>query len=346
MLGSVEQELLLKTWNATDRPYPDDTCIHRLFESQAMLRPDAVAIEHGDRVLTYRELNARANALARQLLDLGVKPGDFVLTLLNRSIDLVAAEIAILKVGAAYVPLDTKAPVDRQAYVATDSRASLLVTDGVTDVPANIQVPLLRLGVGQVNNGDGQDTPEISLPSSPSSHDTAYVMYTSGSTGLPKGVMVPHRGIIRLVTNNGFADIGPDDRVAFATNPSFDPSTFDIWAALVRGARMVIIDNDSYLDAHLLAKALDRYQVTSLILTMALFHHYAFIIGPALSRLRYLICGGEQALIEAFSEVLGYGGPVRLLNVYGPTEATVIAATYEATSAINQLDRMPIGRPM
>ncbi|KAG0195308.1 hypothetical protein BGX28_001725, partial [Mortierella sp. GBA30] len=248
--------------------------------------------------------------------------------------------------GAAYVPIDIKAPVDRQAYIAADSGAKLVITDEETDVPVQIRAPQLCFGADQENDEDEQDEPEISLPSSPSSHDTAYIMYTSGSTGLPKGVMVNHRGIARLVVNNGFADIVPEDGVAFASSTSFDLSTFDVWAPLSNGARVVIIDQDTYLDAHRLAAALDRHQVTSLLLATALFHQYAFVIGATLSKLKYLMFAGEQGNIEAISEVQRHGGSTRLINAYGPTETTVFATTYEAGSDLSQLDRLPIGRPI
>ncbi|KAF9148446.1 hypothetical protein BGX20_006329, partial [Mortierella sp. AD010] len=238
MIGSTEQKLLLETWNATEQSYPDNTCIHLLFEDQVKSSPESVAIVHNDRTLTYRELNCRANWIAHQLVEAGIHPGDYVLILLNRSIDLVAAQIAILKVGAAYVPIDTKAPVDRQVYIAQDSGAKLLITDKNMDVPVQIQVPLLHLNEDEKTSGETKDAQVGSLWSSTSAQSTAYIMYTSGSTGLPKGVMVSHCGIARLVINNGYANIGPDDCVAFATNPSFDPSTFDVWAALVNGARM------------------------------------------------------------------------------------------------------------
>ncbi|KAG0029060.1 hypothetical protein BGZ83_004979, partial [Gryganskiella cystojenkinii] len=160
------------------------------------------------------------------------------------------------------------------------------------------------------------------------------------------GVMVSHRGIARLAINNGFADIGPGDRASFAINPTFDPSTYEVWGTLLTGACIVIIDHETYMDAQLLEAAINRYQITSLLLPTALFHQYAFIIGHTLSKLKYIVCGGEQGMIEAFSEVLSHDGSVRLMNSYGPTESTVVATSYEVTSSIRQLDRLPIGRPM
>ncbi|KAF9342930.1 hypothetical protein BGX26_006604, partial [Mortierella sp. AD094] len=346
MLGSAEQELLIQTWNTTDRPYPDNTCIHRLFEGQVNLSPEAIAIVHDDQMLTYHELNSRANELAYQLVMAGVNPGDFVLILLNRSIDLVAAQIAILKVGAAYVPIDTKAPVDRQAYIASDSEAKLLITDENTHVPVQIQTPLLRLSADQEKLENVKDTLDSSVHTPTSSLDTAYIMYTSGSTGRPKGVMVSHRGIANLAIDNGFADFDSGDRVAFSSNPSFDPSTFEVWAPLLNGARIVIIDRDTFLDPHRLAEALIRHQVTFLHMTNALLHQYAFIIGDTMSNLKYLTGAAEQGSIKAYWAVLQHGGPVRLINRYGPTETTVDATTYLATNTINQLDRLPIGQPI
>ncbi|KAF9948753.1 hypothetical protein BGZ72_009364, partial [Mortierella alpina] len=345
ILGSTEQELLLQTWNNVNVPYPNDRCVHQLFEDQVERTPGTTAIVHDNRSLTYRSLNRRANRLAFKLVELGIQSGDNVAILLDRSFKLVTAQIAILKVGAAYVPIDVKAPVERQSYIASNSGSKLLITTENMDVPVQIQTPLLRLNADQEDNEDVRDIRNSSFYTSPSSDATANIMYTSGSTGLPKGVMVTHRGIARLSINNGFADFDGSDRVAFSSNPSFDPSTFEVWASLLTGAQVVIINSDTFLNPHLLAVELVRHEVTFLHMTNALLHQYAFIIGETLSKLKYLTGAAEQGSIKAYSAVLAHGGPVRLLNRYGPTEATVDATAYIATTAITQLDRLPIGRP-
>ncbi|KAF9922219.1 hypothetical protein BGZ67_010651, partial [Mortierella alpina] len=330
ILGPSERELLLETWNTSDQPYPDNTCLHQLFENQVELSPGAVAIVHDERTLTYRELNSQASWIARQLVEAGVNRGNYVMLLLDRSIDLVASQIAVLKIGAAYVPIDTKAPVDRQAYIASDCGSTVTITDETTDVPAAFQGTVLR----------------ISAKQRITDHVQAYVMYTSGSTGQPKGVVASHRAVARLVFNDVFACFGTEDRVAFVNNPSFDPSTLDVWGPLLRGACIIIVDHDTYLDARRFAYVLERYRVTTLTMTNAIFHQHAFTIGAALSKLKYLLSGAEQGLISAFAEVIRQGGPVCLINGYGPTEITMMATAYTATSAIFDLPRMPIGRPI
>ncbi|KAF9944156.1 hypothetical protein BGZ72_002711, partial [Mortierella alpina] len=215
ILPAEERELVVHTWNATDHPYPSDRCINQLFEDQVERTPDAVAVVHEEESMTYDTLNNRATGLAHKLAGLGVRRGDHVAMLLERSFELIITQLAILKLGAAYVPIDTKAPVDRQVYIVSDSGAKLLITDGTTESPGQIQVPLLRLSVEQENIEDGQGLISDSECASVSSLDTAYVMYTSGSTGLPKGVLVSHRAIAAMLINHRYRDLDSDDRIAF-----------------------------------------------------------------------------------------------------------------------------------
>ncbi|KAG0000630.1 hypothetical protein BGZ80_006329, partial [Entomortierella chlamydospora] len=352
ILSSSERELLLQTWNATSMPYPDHLCIHQIFENQVEQSSDAIALVYEDQSLTYTELNTRANRLALQLRKSGIKHGDFIATLLKRSFELITAQIAILKVGAIYVPIDPKAPEDRQAFIINDCSAKLLITDEHTQVSSIFQVPLLRLDVNCLSEMEVTDTTTsdgitqgVTCQTS-SCLDTAYAMYTSGSTGLPKGVLVPHRAIARLAINNGYANIGAHDRVAFAANPAFDASTFEIWAPLLNGGRVVIIDADTFTDCYRLREALDHHQITTLFLTTVLFNQFVTSIGPALAKLRYLLCGGEQENLESFSTLMKHGGPENLIHCYGPTETTTFATTYKVAKIADQQDRLPIGRPI
>ncbi|KAF9271873.1 hypothetical protein BGZ68_002957, partial [Mortierella alpina] len=343
ILGPSERELLLETWNATDQPYPDSSCVHQLFENQVQMSPDAIAIIHDERTFTYHELDHCASQLALRLLDVGVRPGNYVAILLDRSFELIVAQLAILKVGAAYVPIDTNAPVDRQAYVVYDCGSTVIITDESRDVYSEFEKLILRFNALHMHSKDAPDDLE---PLIISSNNTAYVIYTSGSTGQPKGVVTSHRAVVQLVFNDVFECFGPDDRVAFVGNPSFDPSTLDVWGPLLRGASIVIVDHETYLDAPQFAETLERYQVTTLTMTNAIFHQHAFTIGAALSKLKYLLSGAEQGSIAAFAEVLRHGGPVRLINGYGPTEVTMMATAYVTSDAIVELLRMPIGRPI
>ncbi|KAF9972445.1 hypothetical protein BGZ75_001499, partial [Mortierella antarctica] len=224
--------------------------------------------------------------------------------------------------------------------------STVLITDESTDIPPGIQATVLRLSTmrKQIEHVEVN----LAIPST-CSQDTAYVMYTSGSTGQPKGVMVPHCGIARLVLNNGYTEITPNDCVGFMINPSFDPSVFEVWSALLHGARLVIIDRNTVLDPHLLEAVLLRHQVTVLFMASAILHRYAFIIGRTLSNLKYLLGGGEQALVEAYATVAQSGGTVRVINTYGPTEASVHATTFTVTSAMGDCAHMPllpIGKPL
>ncbi len=342
-LDAAERKKLLVDWNATAKPYPEHQCIHQLFAEQVERTPAAPALIYEDQEFSYVELNSRANQLANQLTEWGVQVGDFVATLLERSIELVIAQIAILKVGAAYVPIDLKAPVERQSWMLSDCAARLLITHAQAELPVALTIPTLRF----TSSGDQPGLTSVGNPTPlRTSLDTAYVMYTSGSTGTPKGVLVPHRGITRLVINNGYADIGTDDRLAFAANPAFDASTFEVWAPLLNGGSVVIIDTDTFTNPHRLADALTRHKITALFLTSVLFNQYVFIIGPALAQLKYLLSGGDQANLEAFSTLLKHGGPAHLINCYGPTESTTFATTYDAIQLNERLDRLPIGRPI
>ncbi|WP_042293187.1 AMP-binding protein, partial [Paraburkholderia mimosarum] len=334
VIPKAERELLLQIWNATEAPYPDQACIHQLFEEQTERTPEAIALVHECQQLKYAELNEKANRLANRLIMSGVAPGDYVATLLERSIDLIVAQLAILKAGAAYVPLDPQGPAERQAWILDDCSARLLITD-VPEAPLPVAV------LPPTDSGVAQPSPALKA----AALDTAYVMYTSGSTGTPKGVLVPHRAVARLVKNNSYAKIGLDDRVAFVANPAFDASTFEVWGPLLNGGAVIIVDSDHVLDAQGLAEIISRDKVTALFITTALFNQFVPEIGSTFARLRFLLCGGEQEKHEIFGALLKHGGPEKLIHCYGPTESTTFSTTYEVSEK-NCGNHLPIGRPI
>ncbi|GAB7531351.1 hypothetical protein PS3A_37630 [Pseudomonas sp. 3A(2025)] len=326
MLSDQERARVLVGFNLTGRPFPREQTLQRMFESRVASHPDAVAAVQGTQSLSYRELNAQANRLAHHLISLGVQPGHSVALLLERSLALLVAQLAVLKCAAVYVPLDVNAPAERQAFMVQDSQA-LLTLDAAS-------LEALVLDAYPAHNPDLMQSAE----------SVAYIMYTSGSTGMPKGVLVPHRAISRLVLNNGYADFDEHDRVAFASNPAFDASTLEVWAPLLNGGRVVVVDQHTLLSRQAFAALLAEQAITLLWMTAGLFHQYAADLLPAFSRLRYLMVGGDVLDPAVIKQVLRDGAPQHLLNGYGPTEATTFTTTFEIRAV--GAGSIPIGRPV
>ncbi|MBC3254500.1 amino acid adenylation domain-containing protein [Pseudomonas paralactis] len=337
ILPQAERQHLLEHFNATTCTFPCEHTVQRLFEAQALARPDAVALAHNQQRVSYGELNTRANRLAHHLLGLGVRPGDHLAILLPRSLELLVSQLAILKCASAYVPLDVNAPAERQGFMLQDCGAAWLLTrsDCVIESEARrLDLDTLAFEPQPCHN------PDLSQ----ASDSVAYIMYTSGSTGQPKGVLVPHRGITRLVLNNGYADFNAADRVAFASNPAFDASTMDVWGPLLNGGQVQVIDHATLLDPTTFGVALEG--VTVLFVTTALFNQYVQLIPQALAGLRILLCGGERADPAAFRTLLAQAPALRLVHCYGPTETTTYATTYEVHTIADDADSVPVGRPI
>jgi amino acid adenylation domain-containing protein len=341
LMGEAERRQVLEEWNATEAEYPREECVHRLFEAQAAKNPQAIAAAHGERKVSYAGLNAMANRGAERLRELGVNPGDRVTIALERSVELLAAQLAVLKCGAAYTPIDLSYPAQRQIFMATDSESRVVITS----VNEKLPEPLVnkRVNIEEICEGTAE-VENLVLPSQ--SEMTAYVMYTSGSTGEPKGVIVSHRGIVRLTINCGYADFNAGDRVAFAANPAFDASTMEVWGPLLNGGRVVIIDRDRVLDPLQFAEDLERGEVNVLWLSAGLYHQYAEILMDTLSRMRILIVGGEALDPQIVRRTLEGRAPRRLINGYGPTESATFAITHEIKDVPEGARSIPLGRPI
>ena len=341
LLDEAERHRALIEWNATEADAPLDKCVHELVEAQAALTPDAIAVVHNDARRTYAELDAEATRLARRLRTLGVKPCDRVAIALERSIGLVIAPLAVLKCGAAYVPLDETAPPQRRAFMIEDCEARVVVTAAGAVAPEAAGVTRVDLDSTTLTGAERRDwDPSVDAEA------MAYVMYTSGSAGQPKGVMAPHRAIVRLALNNGYLDFQPTDRVALASNPAFDASTMEVWATLINGGCVVVIDHATLIDPQRFGRRLDEHSVSVLWLTAGVFHQYADALAGSFGRLRALITGGDVVDPHIAARALERSPPRRLLNGYGPTETTTFAATHHIREIAPSATRIPIGRPI
>jgi len=366
LLDEEELRDLVIARNETRIDHPLDRCLHEHFQAQVERTPDAVAVTCEDQDLTYRELNRRANRLARRLRTVGVGPEVRVGLCMERSLDLVIGMLGVLKAGGAYVPLDPGYPLERLAFMLQDCRAPVLLTqqrlaqrlggpadtlsssdgDGQASakeaLPARPLVICLDADQETVARQSGQDLPRLATPESP-----AYVLYTSGSTGRPKGAVVPHRAI----TNHMFwmqrdYPVGDADHVLQKTPISFDASIWEFYAPLLTGGRLVLARPNEHQDSGSLVRTLAEKEITVLQVVPSqlgmLLSERAFDAGLPLRR---VFCGGGVLTVE-LEESLFRRSSADLVNLYGPTEATIEVLAWTCRRD-EQRSKIPIGgRPI
>ncbi len=353
LLTHAERSRLLVEWNATDAPFPNDRCIHHLFEAMVARAPEAVALVSELGQLSYGELNARANCLARRLNHAGVGPDSRVAIAARRSPDLIVGLLGILKAGAAYVPLDPDYPARRLVYMLADSGATVLLTQ--------------RAVRGALPDFDGltlmlDDAPALvdeSFEADPhfacTPANLAYVIYTSGSTGTPKGVMVEHGSLVNYLTGLvPLLDMRPADRVLQFSSINFDISVEEIFAPLVCGASLALRTDAMLASATAFVSQCDTWGVTQCHLPTAYWHQLAKALTEAKATpptsLRLVVIGGERALPAVASAWQRFAGSrVRTVNTYGPTETTVAVTAFDLAlyrDIDHGREEVPIGRPM
>ncbi|HZF07641.1 MAG TPA: amino acid adenylation domain-containing protein, partial [Thermoanaerobaculia bacterium] len=346
LLLSGEREQLVCEWNDTWSDYPRELSVHALFAAQAEATPGALAVVEGEEEWSYGRLAAAAYRLAWHLRSLGVSQESRVGVALERSAELIVAFLGVLAAGGVYVPLDPGYPDERLRFMLEDTGASVVLVHGRT----RERLESLAVSTSLVCLDRDREAMESWSPAPPpdwtAAEQLAYVIYTSGSTGRPKGVAVAHRAIVRLVRETNFVQLGPEDRVAHASNISFDAATFEIWGALLNGGAVVVMERQVVLSPAALAARLREAGVTAMFLTTALFNQVVREEPGAFYPLRHLLFGGEAVDPGAAARALAEGAPERLLHVYGPTESTTYATWHEVREVAPGAATVPIGLPL
>ncbi len=342
ILTPKEQKQLLVEWNDTQRDYPR-LCIHEIFEQHAARNPDAVAVAFRDSTLTYGELNEQSSRLANHLRGLGVTADSRVGICVERSPEMIVGLLGLLKAGGGYVPLEPSYPSERLSFLVHNSELQcvLSVSSLAGKLPADspnvvfLDHAAWRSAAAEVESLDRARPDTL-----------AYLMYTSGSTGDPKGVEVLHRGVVRLVCGVNYADFSDREVMLQAATLSFDASTIEIWGALLHGAKLVIFP-ERVPTAHLLEQVFTQHAVSAVFLTTSLFNWLIDEAPQSLSGVRQLMTGGDANSIRHFRRALELLPNLDLIHLYGPTETTTLATGYRVPRVVPaELTALPIGRPI
>jgi amino acid adenylation domain-containing protein len=327
VLTAPECHFALWECNDTRRPYPQ-VGVSEAFERQVHRSPMSVALIHGDRTVTYDELNRRANRFARVLRSRGVKPETPVALYAGRSVEMVAALIGILKAGGVCVPIDPSCPPDRLALMLADSRAALVITEAQ-----------LGLDDAEIAGASGENLPDCPLP-----EQAAFLIYTSGSTGAPKGVVVVHRAIVRLVSNTNYVQLDGTQTSLAHSPSSFDACFFELFSTLLHGGRCVLFDGQGATPADV-RRAIAEHGVDLLWLTASLFHLFVDEDPDALQGVKQLLAGGETLSPKHVARALERVPGITIINGYGPTEGTTFSTFYRADPA-GVPEPVPLGGPI
>jgi amino acid adenylation domain-containing protein len=345
-LNEAERRQLLSGWNDTRTDYPRNLCIHQIFEEQVEKRPDAIALKFRDQQMTYRELNARANQVAHRLRELGVGPDVMVGTLLERSLEMVVGLLGILKAGGAFVPLDANYPAERLAFMAADTKAPVMLVQAAVaqkmDSKSWSSATIVPLD-GKTSEIDRQSSENPANLTT--AENLAYVMYTSGSTGQPKGVMVNHRAVVRLVKNTNYVELNDRETFLQFSPISFDASTLEIWGPLLNGGCLVVMPADVQALSEIGA-TIRQHGVTSMWLTAGLFNVMVEQRLDDLRPLRQLLVGGDALSPVHVRKAIEGLPECRLINGYGPTEGTTFTCCHTISHHDAQGTSIPIGRPI
>ena len=337
LLSPAEREHILRKWNDTREDYSGAASVPRLIEEQAELAPDAIALTFLNQSLTYRELNARANRLARYLAEKGAGAEVLVAIAVSRSLELVIALLAVMKTGAAYLPLDLSHPRERRESILRDSGARILISDQAQEaspICSNLILEDERIHI------DRQDDANLSIEISP--NDRAYVIYTSGSTGQPKGVEVEHANLTNfLATMRKRPGFSNDDVLLAVTTMAFDIAGLELWLPLTTGASLILASREETVDPRRLIDILEKSKVSVMQATPSIWQ-MLLAAGWSGSPHLKVLCGGEALSGSLANDLVPRGAST--WNMYGPTETTIWSSSHQVS--ISEAIVTPIGQPI
>lgn len=336
LFDDVDQQLLETACNQGAIAYPDKQTIIELFEEQVRLFPDKIAVTFKEQDLTYHQLNQQANHVARELSEAGVEKEQPIGLLVSKKLEVIVGLFGILKANAVYVPLDPKNPTERNHYILTDSGCQIVLTadQETCDFLGDKQQLSVKI--------QGSQFEEVFVPQARTTHESlAYIIYTSGTSGKPKGVMIEQRNVVSLVKNNTYADLD-GARILQGGSLAFDASTFELFGALLNGGSLFLAEEEELSNPELFKRSLEKNQISCLFITTALFNQLISADKEIFDSLETLLVGGEKASEKHFRTLVTHNGALKVSNIYGPTESTTFALVYPVKSQIPLT--LPIGK--
>ncbi|WP_047151739.1 non-ribosomal peptide synthetase [Aneurinibacillus tyrosinisolvens] len=344
VVAQEEERRLLLEFQPPISEQPERVTLPQWFERQVEITPEQTALVVGNQTWTYAELNAQANRLAHLLRARGVTRGTIVAMLVHRSSEMILGILAVLKAGGVYLPIDPNYPEQRIRYMLEDSGAPFLLTQqhltALSD-PLSYQRERLFIDDPALYHGNAENIAIVLEPD-----DLAYIIYTSGTTGKPKGNQTTHSTISRVVKHTNYIEITKNDTMFSLSNYAFDGFTFDLFGALLNGAKLVMAPNETILNIARLVRLIEDEHVTVMFVTTALFNVLVDAGSEWMKRIRKVLFGGERSSVVHVRKALLGMGPGKLIHVYGPTETTVFATFYPVDEIIEDAVTIPIGKPL